>query len=304
MRVTDGMRNRQTLKNIRSSSTKLLKAQNAVSSQKAIEKLSDNPAGVARSMRIRAQIASMIKYSGNMDEASDRLETVDISLSAMSDILGRLKELSQEASNATRSGEDLKGIAAEASALYDHIVAEANAQSDGKYIFSGDSPWIKPFTDDGAGNIVYSGNSLRDDVLVAPGVTVPVGLVGTDVFVDSSAGGFGDLFVEVKDFIADLQAGDFSAMPGHMDALDKAFAHMVAARSMAGAQAAALAENRGLSARLDASIDGSKELLSEIEDIDFEEAVTYMAQQETIYQASLSVAARTASRRTLVDYLK
>lgn len=107
------------------------------SSQKEINRPSDNPIGMARVLSYRDTIKSLDQYRKNVDTAQGWLNLADENLMQVSTIITRLKELAQQGATGTFSGDNREQISYEARQLYQQLIMLSNASYEGKYIYSG-----------------------------------------------------------------------------------------------------------------------------------------------------------------------
>jgi flagellin len=84
-----------------------------LSSGYKINKPGDNPAGMAISNKMRAQIDALDQAESNVSDAVSVMQIADGALSEVSSVLQRIRELSVQAANDTNSYEDKQSIQAE-----------------------------------------------------------------------------------------------------------------------------------------------------------------------------------------------
>jgi len=85
--------------NLQSSAVLLAKLQDTATSLKKITKPSDDPTGTADSMRIRAAQSQNDQYGRNIDDGAGWLSTVDSALTASTDILHQVRDLTVQGAN-------------------------------------------------------------------------------------------------------------------------------------------------------------------------------------------------------------
>jgi flagellar hook-associated protein 3 FlgL len=304
MRVSDTMTFRQNIRAMNDGMKRLSKAQTKVSTQKALLRPSDSPADTERALLVRSKISSIIQHQTNLSEVGDRLDLLDVSLKGVQDIVGRLKDLAMTGANATQGTDEYKELSSEASVLAKELFSEANGQTGGRYLYSGDAPWKVPFVANDDGTYSYTGNTVPMTVEADDGIMATEGMVGKDIFMDPATYGGKDAFSMADAFVAALGSGDVSAMETAIADFGTVENSIIAARSGAGAVRARFDDSTGLGSRLADELLSAKDQLSKLEDADFAEAATELSSQEAVYQASLSVVARAAQRRTLVDLLR
>jgi flagellin len=93
-----------------------------LSSGYKINKPGDNPAGMAISNKMRAQIDALDQAESNVSDAVSVMQIADGALSEVSSVLQRIRELSVQAANDTNSYEDKQSIQAE----IDELTKEVN----------------------------------------------------------------------------------------------------------------------------------------------------------------------------------
>lgn len=81
-----------------------------LSSGYKINSAKDNPAGMAISNKMRAQIAALDQAKSNASDAENVMEIADGALNEVSSILQRMRELSVQAANDTNSDTDVEAI--------------------------------------------------------------------------------------------------------------------------------------------------------------------------------------------------
>ncbi|WP_031386168.1 flagellar hook-associated protein FlgL [Desulfonatronum thiodismutans] len=107
------------------------------SSQKKINRPSDDPIGMSRVLSYRDSMASMAQYRKNIDTAQGWNGLADENLIQVNVVITRLKELAQQAATGTLSGDNREQISFEARQLYSQLITLSNASYEGKYIYSG-----------------------------------------------------------------------------------------------------------------------------------------------------------------------
>lgn len=178
MRVTDKMNSSQVLSNIQKTRSELAELQNQATTQKRINKPSDDPTGVGISMQNRTNVKNLEQYDRNILFAKTFLESSEQALTQVSDALVRAKELAVQAANDTNSGMPRRTIATEIKQLYSGIVEASNRRFGERYIFGGYKTLEAPF--DAEGN--YRGDSGQMQIQNQQGSFLPMNLTGDQVF--------------------------------------------------------------------------------------------------------------------------
>src|SRR5690606_30354221 len=111
-------------------------------------------------------------------------------------------DLTLHAGNGAATADDRAAAASELRTLRDTLFEFANARDEeGNYLFSGSQLDQPPLGEDATG-VIYQGDSLRREVPVANGVTIPANETIESVYFDG-----GNFFNELDGFIADLEVG-------------------------------------------------------------------------------------------------
>lgn len=262
----------------------LATTQNQLAVGKRIIKPSDDPLGTARMLPLNEIISIHEQYNKNSDAAETRLELEDGTLGSVIDVLQRVHELSIQASNTTLSMADRSNIAAEVSESLKSLLGMANTrESNGDYLFAGDDVATTPFTEAPAGTFNYVGDNGQRNLQIGPTRQIAVGDPGDDVFMNIpfSGGGNQSLFETIDTFVNELQSGTPS--PNIATDIKAAMSHIVTFRSKAGARLNAIDTHRNLNDEL---ILQSTTSVSNIEDLDYAEAISRMNLQMVGLQAS------------------
>jgi flagellin len=180
-----------SLRNLNNSSTALDKSLNRLSSGYRINSAADDAAGMASSMRFRAEITSLKQASRNASEANSLLQVAEGAMSQIDLILKRMKELATQASSGN-AGSDLSKIQAEADELtseIDRIVGFT--EYNGSTLLDGTFGSVS-ITSGSIGNLLGADGVENIDVTNAAGSTV------FNVTTDTSGGGDGLLVMEAN----------------------------------------------------------------------------------------------------------
>lgn len=113
------------------------KRQMQVATGKRIHKPSDDPVGISRSLKVRADISQLAQYNKNVDDAISWLETTELAIKNTNEAVHRLRELSVQAANGVLTAEETTKIQEEVKELKAQIISLGNTSYGSSYIFSG-----------------------------------------------------------------------------------------------------------------------------------------------------------------------
>lgn len=300
IRITNHMMVNDLRRNLNSNLRNMDTYQTQLSSGRKINSLSDNPAGVVKSMRLRSSLTEGEQYLANISEAVNFMETTDSALSNINSILQRVRELTVNAANGTNDDSALTAISQEVSELNDQLKMIANSAYGTKYIFSGTNVTEQPYQD-GANADNWVGNNGSLQVEISQGVTLAMNLTNEsmrNLFTDS--GTTQGLFNLLESLAADITAGDSDAINDALGALDNKMDDVLTCEAIVGAKINRLELQQ---ARLESNQISLTGLLSSNEDADMAEVIMELKIQENVYQASLSAGARII-QPSLVDFLR
>ena len=114
------------------------KASQRLSSGKKINSAADDAAGLAISDKMRAQIKGLDMAAKNSEDATSLIQTAEGSLTEVTNMVQRIRELAVQAANDTNTDEDRQKLAKEMVQLYDEIDAIAGrTEFNGKTLTTG-----------------------------------------------------------------------------------------------------------------------------------------------------------------------
>ncbi|WP_026479002.1 flagellar hook-associated protein FlgL [Alkaliphilus transvaalensis] len=318
MRITNNMMINKMMRNLNANINRMDKYQMQVATSKRIHAPSDDPIGISKSMKIRADLSELKQFKANVDDATSFLETTELAVKNIGDALQRLRELTVQASNGVLTDEDTQKIMGEVKELKEQVISLGNTTYAGKYIFSGkktNEPLFKFDTTLVPPDYVYN-VSLKDEVdpsLVDDKIQFEVGInekleintlgfeafddvAGKEVGADDSIG----MIEMINNIMMHLEAGDTEALSAAIGDVDHYLNLNLTVRSEIGAKVNRmdLVQNR----IADDTINFT-DLLTKLEGADMGEAIMKLLNEENIYQASLSVGARII-QPTLLDHLR
>ena len=175
----------------------LAKLQEQASTGSKINRASDDPTGAYRVMGLSTQERALTNYMTNIQEASDLTQMASTAIDDMSGAMANLKvDLTQIASGTYGNGETGQQARARVAESIDdtleRVVASANTQVLGQYLFGGDATNTAPYTvtrsDGKITSVTYAGSTQSRTVELSPGIMSQVFLNGDDLFQTSDRG--------------------------------------------------------------------------------------------------------------------
>ena len=138
MRITNNITALNTYRQYSVNSTQTNKSMEKLSSGSRINRAADDAAGLSISEKMRAQIRGLKQGTRNAQDGVSYLQTAEGALNEVSDMLTRMKELSNQVTNDTYSSADQDNIGAEMKALGKAITdIYTNTKFNGSAVFGG-----------------------------------------------------------------------------------------------------------------------------------------------------------------------
>ena len=141
IRVTQGIMYNSFVSNMNKSLGAYMESNIQASSQKKVNRPSDDPFNAGRILNTRSTLSTLSIYEENMGQAMGWLSLADSIVGSgngsVQNVLTRLTELAEQGSSESYDGENREQIAFELRQLYEQLVNLANTKFDGKHIFSG-----------------------------------------------------------------------------------------------------------------------------------------------------------------------
>ncbi len=115
------------------------------SSQKKINRPSDDPYGAAEVLGHRSALSMIEQYKDNLSAAEGWLSLADSTLGQMHENLTRLFTLAEQSATGTLSADQRTDISYEARQIFEQLLAFSNTKFNGNYIFAGHKTTNPPF---------------------------------------------------------------------------------------------------------------------------------------------------------------
>jgi len=327
MKATQGTTYRMLGTRLNDVSSQLEELRQIGATGKKLNKPSDNPAAIRPVLNTRKQISNVDRYMATMGKSLDTMEATDGHLAHVENIMQRAKEIMTNAVNGSLNEADRTVLADELAQIREELLDAANGTVDGKYLFAGYEEDVQPFTKNSGYTAAgydpavpstwpysYNGDGNATSLEITTGELIQVNLTGSDLFFGASAWDPADPTTQVPDSVPEqrynlfteltqaeeaIRANDQAAMQTSLDELEGAAEQNRRLRSQLGNRASrvetAMDYQEGVRVDL-------KQILSRYEDADAIEAFNAIVQQETAFQAALSVTAK-VSQLSILDFI-
>jgi flagellar hook-associated protein 3 FlgL len=285
----------------------LSKVQEQMSTGLQIVKPSDSPDKAALVTRIESELARQTSYQDTLKAVNVRLTAQETALTNTSDVLGRIKELATQAANDTLSTADRQSVALELSSLREQIMSLGNTQdSNGNYLFSGSKAGVAPYSKDAKGVVTYQGDQARMQVNVGDSRRMNLNMPGSDAFVrlvrdDGKGGKTGvDFFQALDDLVTAVKSSDHTNIQRGLSEVDGMQQGVSDGLAKVGTDLSVVDMQNSV---LDQVVLRLKSTRSDVEDLDYTEAVTRMNKDQLALQAAQSSFSK-ISQLSLFNFIK
>ncbi len=138
MRITNNMMLRNTSSNINGNKVNVNNLNNQMSSQKKIQRPSEDPVIAIRALRLRSTLSEIDQYyENNIPDAESWLEITDTALKNMVTIVTDIRSQCVYGSNDPLTADDRNTILTSLEKLRDQVYSEGNADYAGRTVFTG-----------------------------------------------------------------------------------------------------------------------------------------------------------------------
>lgn len=260
----------------------LVKTQQQIATGRRSLAPSDDPVGTARALEVTQSQSLNAQYGVNRQYARNSLGAVEGTLSSVTALLQDVKDTVIAAGNGALSDTERGFLAAELSGRFDQLLGLANTRDAvGNYLFSGFQTSTPAFVQTATGAL-YQGDAGQHRVQVDSSRQLAVTSPGQTVF----QGGGQDMFQTLSDLVTLLQtpgAPSAAALATHNGNLDLALDNVLTVRASVGSR---LQELDALDlAGDDRNLQYSQEL-SELQDLDYTQALSRLSQQQLTLEAA------------------
>ncbi len=290
MRVSTSMIYDQGVSALQRQSAALLYTGQQIATGRKILTPADDPIASARALDVTQSRSVNQQFITNQGYAEDALTLVEGQLVGAGEIIQYARERVLAAGNPALSQSDRQSIATDLRAQFDAMLAIANTRdANGDYLFAGfksnTSPFAKltadPTNPAAFDSVRYDGDQGTRTMQVSSSRLMPVSFGGTQVFGSENGG----VFAALGEFINALERGSNlgPAVGDALDKLDASLDQVLTVRAQIGSQLVEVEQLGFIGSDLDLQYATT---LSNLQDLDFNEAISRLTQQQTFLQAA------------------
>ncbi|WHZ21650.1 MAG: Flagellar hook-associated protein FlgL [Nitrospira sp.] len=296
MRVADQQIYGTLLGNLQRSRSRILTAQDQISSQRKVSTPSDDPSAFGQIVLDKSALSQTAQWIRNVDFGTARVDAADQALSQVQNLITRVRELTVQASSDTTSAEGRSTIAKEVRQLQRQLVQLGNTEVAGQSIFAGTKTDVTPFTITSGDTVAYQGNNETQSIAVGDNQTVQILVPGSSIFTGSST----NIFNSLRDLLTALEGNDRNGIQTGLGNLDLATTQISDAQGTVGALANRLQVTHDA---LDTATLTISKAISDNQDADLAKAIAQLSLQQVSVQAASQAFARIFDT-SLLNYLR
>ncbi len=175
----------RVLSGLRTNLSRLILANEKISTGRDILRPSDDPTGTSRVLSFNRQLATSGRYLDAISQGRSVVDTGAVSLENASGSIAELRQNLLQGLNATLSPSDLDSLGNEMDLLRNALIEIGNSRSGSRNLFggtvSGGKPWESQLIG-GRQRVVYNGNSEDQSIRIGDGVEISVTIPGSSIF--------------------------------------------------------------------------------------------------------------------------
>jgi flagellar hook-associated protein 3 FlgL len=278
---------------IRNAQEKLVNVSQQLATGKRINKPSDDPVGVGRTVSMRSLKAGIEQYQKNLNSARGALGYIDTTAGDITDLTRQAYGLAVQGASSTTDQAGRNAAATQIGNIQKRLVDLANSKGPtGDYQFAGQKSSTKPYTLVG-GTLTFNGDTNPIRVETGPGETMQSNVAGEPMI--------SELYNRLESLKSNLIGGQVGAISGiDIANMQSSLDTVTQMRGDVGTRMQTIDD---LSTQWIRRSDELTKNISDIEDVDLSEAMVRYQQANQAYTAALTVAGQ-GFRLSLMDFIK
>lgn len=290
----------QFVDNVDQITTDMSNAQLEVSSGLKMRNVSDSPDQVSELLQARADLASSQQISSNLVSVTAEVNTGEQAIQSAVTLFNQVQTIAAEGATSTQTATSRASLAENLQSILQQMVGLANTNTEGRYIFAGDTDQTQPYSYDPTQPdpvSTYQGSASTRVVQNANGTTFPVALTAQQIF--DSGDPATDVFSNIESLITALNNNDQSTVTTIENGLSNVASYLNEQLAFYGTTQDTIQAATSYAQDQQTSLQTE---ISNLQDADETTAIMQMTQDETQEEAALGSEGQ-MPRQTLFDYL-
>jgi flagellar hook-associated protein 3 FlgL len=288
------------LNDMRGLNERLDRAQQEVAGGKKLRDPSDSPDEVSQLLGVRANLSRLAQTQSNLSRVKSEVDTAEQSIQAAGKLMDRVRTLGMAGVSGTQTAETRETLADELGSILERMVGLANTQSDGRYLFSGDSDQGASYSYDAVQTPAwssYQGTASTRQTMHPSGVAFAVGKTAQEIF--DNADGNLNVYQAIDTLRGALVSNDDDAIQAAIAPLAGVSAHLNQMLSFYGNVQSQMTEAVDVAGKMKLQLQTQ---LADIEDADITSAIVELQQLKFQQTAAMQVRA-SMPKQSLFDFL-
>jgi flagellar hook-associated protein 3 FlgL len=263
-----------------------------VSSGKNFNRPSDDPVAMVSSLNFQTALSRVGQYQQNVATGNLWLSSSETAISQASDLANKAQQIASQMSTGSQTDAARAQAAEEVGQLIDQAISLGNTQVAGKYIFAGYRTGTAPFaktTVGGVETVIYNGDTNDFQIQVGTNEQLAVGKNGQTVFVDAN------LFTALENLKQAITNNDLPAIQQQSTILQGTEDSLQTQLAEVGTKQNRLQDKQNVLAQWSNNI---QDQISNLENVDYNQAIVELQQKQTAYQVALQSAAQITQMQT------
>jgi len=269
-----------------------------ISSGQRLTAPSDDPVAAAQLLANQNLLAQNDQFTRSVQGLQSELQTADSALSTVVNALTQTIALGTAGANGTLSNNERQAIANQVDTIQQQILAAANSDYQGNYLFAGTATGKAPYVVDATSpsGVTYIGNPQTNQVEASPGQLLTVNKPGSSIF--GTAAGGTDVFQALADLSKALRAN--VNVTGATAEVQQAFSNVNLQRTFYGNTLSTL--NTDANSLTQQNIYLTQQQTA-LDGVDMAKAATQLSQSQVMLQAAYAAFSK-VSQNNLFSFLK
>ncbi|MBX5496904.1 MAG: hypothetical protein IRZ15_16320, partial [Bryobacteraceae bacterium] len=203
----------QFLRQLERINQRIAKANDQISSGLRLKTASDSPDQVSSLLRIRSERSRNTQIQSNLGRVKAEVDAAETAIRSAVTILDEVKALGSQGASGSQTAESRKILADEVAAKLQNLVSLSQTAVEGRFVFSGDSDSVPPYTLDFQQTppvSAYAGSPATRQIELPSGTLLSVSKTAQELF--DSPGPSESVFGTVNDLREALLSGDEDAI--------------------------------------------------------------------------------------------
>jgi flagellar hook-associated protein 3 FlgL len=263
---------------------------------RSVNNLSDNPAAAAQLVNNDALTGENDQFLTNVTDLQSKFQAADSALNSAVQLMTTAISVGTEGANGTLSAADRQAVAQQVQGIQQQMLALANTEYEGTYVFSGTNVTTPAFAQDAtaASGVQYNGNTDVTSVQISEGQSMQTNVAGSQIFTNAS----GNVFQALNDLANALTSGN--GIDAANTEVQQAFSQLTTQRVFYGNALNQVQTSQSFLNQEQVNLSTQE---NQLVGANMTQAITNESQAQTDEEAALSATGQILSLPTLLSYI-